>query len=399
MALHVLVTFALASLTAFVGYSILCSALTTARAEMLQSYIRVRAEREQTLFEQAEDYITAAEAAFLRRLDLISDEMVEREFDTVFPAPGDGTRRSAPVLFDGTTAPDGDHVFGIGAFLGDGEEMTLEEKRRYLAGYHVVRSVGEAYLGTFSSLYYFTPDRRMVMFAPERPDRLEFYRFDAPADFQLEADEDPRLFNRATNPRGEMQCTPLSRFVYNDGGERSATACRKPVHEGETLLGAFGTSVDMTDHLARALESPPTGGVNMVFDRDRNVIARGEAAGARIDPAATIAVLADDPRASGIVQSPDGRSLIAFSRIQGPAWYFVSVVQLDPVYETASHWAKLLFAFVFSMSLLFAALRGILRRLYPTRRLLRARRLAQASRKAAAARQQPNLPANDPVSD
>jgi hypothetical protein len=380
--LHIVISAALAAVTAMAVHAVLNDALRTARAEMLQTYIRVRADREQAIFDRAADFIQSAEAAFRRRLDTIDAADVDAQFDALFPPHGDGTRRSAPALFDGQDLPGGDHVFGVGAFLGNGEAMTLDEKRRYLAGFHVVRTVGEAHLQRFSSLYYYTPDRRMVMFAPNRPDRLAFYRFDAPADFNLQADEDPRLFSRETNPAGEMQCTQLSRFVYRDQGERSATACRKPVRQGDTLLGAFGTSIMMTDHLAQALEAPPVGGLNLMFGRDRQVIARGRPDGAggpdRVDPIRVMSYLADDPRPRGVVQATDLGQMIAFSRIDGPDWYFVSVVPLDDIERTAAGWARMLFLIVFAASLVFAALRGALRRRLPLRRLVRRQRAARA---------------------
>lgn len=382
--LHIVLSAVLAAVTAALVYGVLYDALGAARAHTLQSYIRMRAEREQAVFDRAEAYILAAEAAFERRLALLDAADADAQFDDFFPAHGDGTRRSAPALFDGLELPGGDHVYGVGAFLGDGEAMTPEEERRYLAGFHVVRTVGEAHLQTFSSLYYFTPDRRMVMFAPERPDRLEFYRFDAPADFPLQADEDPRLFSTETNPDSEMQCTQLSRFVYRDQGERSATACRKPIRRDGELLGAFGTSIMMTDHLARALESPPAGGVNLLFGRDREVIARGRPDSSegpvRVDPIEAMAYLADDPRPRGVVRAPALGQMIAFSRIDGPDWYFVSVVPMDDIGAAAARKAWIVFAVVLAASLALAGLRGLLRRRLPLRRLVRRRRNATPHR-------------------
>ena len=375
--MHVAVTSALAAVTAVAAYYILNTALRDARAETLQSYIRMRAEREQTLFDEAQSLVTAAEQVFRRRLAHGDAADIEAEFDRLFPSHGDGTRRSAPELFDGLALPGGDYVYGIGAFMGDGDAMTLEEKRRHLAAFHAVRSVGEAHLQHFPSLYYFTPDRRVVIFAPQREDRLEFYRIEAPADFELQADEDPRLFSLQTNPRGEMQCTRLSRFVYRDQGERSATACRMPMREGGELLGAFGTSILVTDYLAAALEAPPAGGVNLMFDREGAVIARGRtglvADRLRVDPVQVIALLQDDPRPRGVVHGPDRSHLVAFGRIAGPDWHFVSVVPLDDIEALAAHWARIMFVIVFASSMLFAGLRGLLRRWRPLRRLMRMR--------------------------
>lgn len=382
--LHVVISVVLATVAAVLVHCVLYDTLSATRAQTLQSYIRMRAEREQAVFDRAEAFILAAETAFERRLALLDAAEADVPFDAFFPVHGDGTRRSAPALFDGLALPGGDHVYGVGAFLGDGEAMSPEEEQRYLAGFHVVRTVGEAHLTTFSSLYYFTPDRRMVMFAPERPDRLEFYRFEAPADFPLEADEDPRLFSEQTNPDGAMQCTQLSRFVYRDQGERSATACRKPVRRDGELLGAFGTSILMTDHLARALEGPPAGGVNLMFGRDREVMARGRpdssAGPVEVDPIAVMAYLADDPRPRGVVRAQSLDQMIAFSRIEGPDWYFVSVVPMQDMARTASGKARIIFAVVLAVSLALAGLRGLLGRVLPLRRLIRRRRSAARPR-------------------
>ncbi|WP_291841745.1 cache domain-containing protein [Maricaulis sp.] len=372
--IHVLLSAFFAGISGLAAHNILMSSLSTARAEMLQSYIRVRADREQTLFDDARTLTEAAEAAFLRRHSLIDGTDIADEFDALFPPFGDGTRRSHPDLFDGRSLPGADYVFGIGAYLGDGENMTVEEQRRYMAGFHVVRAFGEAHLGDFSSLYYFTPDRRVVIFAPEREDRLAFYRYEAPADFDLRADEDPRLFSLETNPDSLMQCTRLSRFVYNDGGERSATACRKPIRIDGELMGAFGTSIDMTEHLASSLEAPPAGGVNLVFDRDGNVIARGQtiqqARAIGINPVEIMALLRDDPRPRGVVGTPSSEFLVAFSRIAGPEWYFVSVSHLAEIKGIATRWGWRLFIFIFVLSLVISSIRGLLRRSHLVRAFL-----------------------------
>ena len=122
--LHIVLSAVLAAVTAALVYGVLYDALGAARAHTLQSYIRMRAEREQAVFDRAEAYILAAEAAFERRLALLEAADADAQFDDFFPAHGDGTRRSAPALFDGLELPGGDHVYGVGAFLGDGEAMT-----------------------------------------------------------------------------------------------------------------------------------------------------------------------------------------------------------------------------------------------------------------------------------
>jgi hypothetical protein len=362
----------LAGLVGFAGYRILYRGLETAQAEHLNVYIRVRAEREQQIFEDARALNHAAEQAYRRRLAVLQNVRVDDEFDRLFPLMNDGTRRSAPELFDGMPLSEGDYVFGVGAFLANGAAMTEVEQRRYLAGFHAVRAVGEAFMGRFTSLYYFTPDRRMVMFAPEREDRLQFYRIEAPADFDLRADEDDLLFDLRTNPASEMQCTPLSRFVYADGGARAASACRQPVRDGEELLGGFGTSISMDETLASALDAPPAHGMNLLFDRDGNILSRGPlpAIGRRqpataLEPEAIMAMLLQDPRPYGVFIAPDGTRMIAFSRITGPSWHFVSVVELEALRQSARSWGWILFLLTLAAMLGALTARAALDRVIP----------------------------------
>lgn len=384
---HVCVSVVLATVVGFACHSVLVEQLEAAQREHAQAYIPVRAAREQRLFDDALLLTRTAERTFRRRLHNLSDEDIGAEFDRLFPLRDDGTRRSAPELFDGFEYDDGDYVYGMGAFLAEGGTLTMDEKRIFLAAYHTVRTVGDAHINRFTSLYFFTPDRQVVIFGPERDDRLEFYRIHAPADFDLRGDEDAALFDPATNPHAEMQCTRLSRFLYNDEGERAATSCRLPIRRGEELLGAFGSSIMMNEYLARTLDDPPPHGVNMLFDAQGNVIARGDvwqndayANGDtdRIDPNRIMDLLRADPRPHGVFRDPYSPHLVAYSRLDGPGWYFVSYVPLRAVHETAREWAWSLFWLSFLISILVASGRWLFSRLKPLRRLHRKRAASPA---------------------
>lgn len=381
--LHVLLSALMAMTAGLVVRDVVYRTYTSAQIEQADGYIQARARNERALFEDANTLLRAASRIFRQRLANIDPDSVDREFDRLFPVQPDGTRRSIAALWDGQAHADGDYYYGVGAFLGDGAQMSHAEKRRYLAGFHTARTVGEAHLLDFSSLYFFTPDRRMVMFAPDRPDNLRFYRHEAPADFPLQADEDPILFDLRTNPDSEMMCTHLSRFVYEDGGERVASACRMPVRMGEQLLGAFGTSIMMNDYLEQALSEAPAHGMNMLFDRDGNVMTRGDqvkighAHAERmpvLEPVSVMAQINRDPREEGVITVQGSEHVVAFSRIEGPDWIFASVVNLSAGREIANAQAGVLFVVVFVISLAIAGLRWLIVRMRPVRRLYRMRR-------------------------
>jgi hypothetical protein len=379
---HVMLSAALGLITAYTGYRIFVQALETAEAEQVQAYMDVRAGREQNLFDEALELNLATERVFRRRLEGLQGLDINDEFDRLFPVIADGTRRSVPGLFEGMTLPDGDHVYGVGAFMGKGDEMDEDQKRLYLAAFHAVRSVGEAFLDQFESLYFFTPDRRVVIFGPHREDRLMFYRVEAPADFDLRGDDDENLFDRATNPDGELQCTRLSRFVYSDGGERSASGCRLPIRtESGRLLGGVGTSIVMTDYLQSALEFPPANGMNVLIDVDGQVLSRAtqgqEATQSRslnraVDFTDLAARLETETRDNGVIRDQRSGRLVGFSRITGPNWYFIAVVHDEALRGQAMFWAVALFWVIFLTSIGVATIRGALVRLHPVRRLRRA---------------------------
>lgn len=383
LVLHVLLSALLAAGTAFVVHGVVNHTQRTAQIDQAEAYIQARARNEQALFEDARTLMRTASRVFRQRLAYLEDDQIDRDFDRYFPVRTDGTRRSAAELWDGLVLPGGDVVEGVGAFLAEGATMSREEKRRYLAGFHTARTVGNAHLSEFSSLYFFTPDRRMVMFAPHRQDDLRFYRYDASADFPLEADEDHILFDSHANPANEMMCTHLSRFVYEDGGERVASACRMPIRQNGQLLGAFGTSIMMNDYLANALAQAPAHGMNMLFDRNGNIITRGDqmkvgqessARMPHLEPVAVMAQIDRDPREMGVIRAEGSSHIVAFARIIGPDWIFASVIDMSGSRAIADAWACFLFVFVFVASLFITVLRGVISRLRPVRRLVRMRR-------------------------
>ena len=316
-------------------------ALETRFLQQMSDRIAARGEVQRDLFEDAASLNADARAAFMHRYESLDLQTAEAEFDALFPLQEDGTRRSHPDLWDGMSWDNGDTVHGVGAFLAEGAGMDRETKRVFLAGFHAVRTVGEGRLGQFDNLYFFNGDRRAILFAPQREDRLEFYRFEAPADFNLRGDEDPELLDPELNPDGRMICTRLSRYLYQDGGERFGSACRQPVDMPDgRRVGAFGSSIQMNPWLADAVANAPRHGVNVVFDRDGVVIARtdagGSAYGGRAMEFNSFAIrerILSDGRDSGVII--EGRYAVGFAALPGADWIFTQVVSRAPIQAEA----------------------------------------------------------------
>ena len=110
----------------------------------------------------------------------MSPSQADHVFETRYPRQADGTRRSRDGDFDGAATADGDYVHGIGAFLSPQPSDALE-RRVLAAAYGVVGHVGQGVHSAWDNLYFATPTNKLVMYAPDGPDRLLFYRRTAPA--------------------------------------------------------------------------------------------------------------------------------------------------------------------------------------------------------------------------
>ncbi|MBR9824493.1 MAG: hypothetical protein GYB36_01675 [Alphaproteobacteria bacterium] len=317
------------------------------------------------------DLNTAARDAYLSALVQHDGRIENSVFDRAFPLFGDGTRRSAPDLFDGMTTPEGEQVYGIGAFVGDADAMTEDQRLWFWLGYETIRRLGPERVDPEASLYYFTADRRAVLFGPHRTDRLEFYRINAPADFNMRGDEDHILFGEEANPARELQCTKISRYISDDAGERSSMACRIPIWQGDVLLGALGSSFDATALLDVAANASLEGGTVWLLDRDQTVITRHASQGHQMHGHSMGDMLArvDADTQSGAFRIDN--SLISFRRIPHANWVLITCVQIDGFLAPLQLRAWLLSFLVFALLSLAAALKsGLLPRLLPSKAAL-----------------------------
>lgn len=354
-----LVAIGIASGAAVAGYLTLDPYFEDRIMEKSALHIEERANRQRALFEDVRSIEFAAERSFFRRWTALGERDVSEEFEQLFPLYGDGTRRSAPELFEGTARENGDFVYGVGAFIPSAAEMTPERQRVLLAAYHTVRQHGEAVNPRFDNLYFYTAYNDLIMFGPQREDRLEFYRMNAPADFDFQNELIAHVVDPTINPLGVTACTSLSRLVYVQDGSALTTGCHTPVRSGGRHIGAFGTTISLQTYLANAIVDAEPSSENMILTRDGDLIAHRDLlfedvltpeaveqanANARADVIAE--AIRADGRANGVVLTEDGR-IVAYARIETPGWYFVITRPHWLVHAQASRIAAMIFVFSF----------------------------------------------------
>jgi len=321
--------------------------------------ISERANRQRDLFEDVERAHLAAQRTFLRRYNALRGQDVTAAFDRLFPRQLDGTHRSRDDLFEGGQLASGDDVYGMGAFIPDAAGMTADRQRMILAAFQTVRQHGEALHPIVDNLYFFTTYNDLIMFGPDRADRLQFYRRDAPADFDFQDESLAQVVGLQSNPRGVTACTALRRLIYVTDGTALTTGCHTPIRVNGRHVGAFGVTIAMRDYLATSVQDTEPHTENMILTRDGDLIAHRDLAG--VDPLTPAAVasaeasarsgafaqrIRDDGRPSGAFRTSDGR-IVGFARIDTPGWFFVSVQPDWLAHSRTSQLAFLVFVCTF----------------------------------------------------
>ncbi|RAK56808.1 ATP-binding protein [Phenylobacterium deserti] len=333
VALMSLVMTAFGTVAAFVIFQ---RDLTHRQIGFLQDYVRERSANIDRRFSNLTALHRSANAELQRRMDHLPDAEVAALADEYFPLRPDGTRRSRPQYFDGTMRHGG-YTYGVGAFIGEAQHITPRDLKTLVAAFELVGDFGQAARAEYDNFYFFTPPlARLVMFGPDRPDRLMFYRETAPADLSIAAEEMSYITNPVFNPQRATRCTKLQRLLQDKTGARLATACLTPAFLDGRYVGAFGSSIELTGFFLNAVKNPLPGAASLIVTNRGELIAYpgfttpGQASEKTIAAyergmglKKIAADIAQKGQAAGVLTSPDSRQIVAYGRLSGPDWYLL----------------------------------------------------------------------------
>ncbi|MBU1377403.1 MAG: response regulator [Alphaproteobacteria bacterium] len=310
--------------------------LSNRQISYLEDYVRERSSNVERRFSNLTALHKAAGEELERRMNRLTDAEVDRLADAYFPLRPDGTRRSRDRYFDGAMQ-DGQYIYGMGVMVGGAKTLTPDEKRALVASFELVANFGQAARKDYDNFYFFAPpETRLVLFGPDRPDKLMFYRHEAPADLDISKEEMSTLTSPKNDPGRLTRCTNLQRLIQDEVGERLATACLTPAYVNGRHVGAFGSSIELTGFLANAVKTSLPGASSLLVTGKGELIAYpgftvpGKAAEKtvidyehRLGLKAMIAAIRKTGRTSGVINSPDGQQIVAFGRLAGPDWYLM----------------------------------------------------------------------------
>ncbi|MBU4436038.1 MAG: response regulator [Alphaproteobacteria bacterium] len=302
----------------------------------LAEYVGERVKTEDRLFSDLERVHAAAGQALTRRLERgDSTADVRREFDSLYPDFGDGTRRTAPALFDGVRHGR-DFAYGIGGFLSRAPQLDDGDKALFVSALDVVANTGEAEANHYDNFYFFTPQTRMVMFGPLRADKLLYYRRDAPPTLDITHEEMTQLVLPHNNPSRAMRCTKLRRLISDPSSRALTAGCMTPFYYHGRFRGAWGSSLSLNAYLLRAVAESLPGGRNLIVSDDGELIAsQGLARDGVVDLAGLRAAKARNPIGDvvrqihaagddvGVLRDVRGDRIVAYGRLKGPNWWFL----------------------------------------------------------------------------
>jgi len=327
--------------------------LTHRQIDFLSDYVRERSTNIDRRFNKLSSLQAAAGQELSRRIHHLTDADVARLTDDFFPRKPDGTRRSRPEYFDGHATASGRWIYGMGAFLRDADRMTMAERRVMVAAFSVVSDFGQAAHIDYDNFYFFTPETRLVMFGPDRPDHLKFYRQTAPADLDIRGEEMAQITLPSHDAAGTTRCTNLQRLIQNTHGERLATGCLTPIYVDHRYVGSFGSSIELTGFFLEAVRTTLPGASNLVVTGKGELIAYpgfaqpGKASETtvadyerRLGLKTLIKAIRTDGREHGVMTSPDGRQIVAFGRLAGPDWYLLLTYPKSAVAQSAARSAS-----------------------------------------------------------
>jgi signal transduction histidine kinase/ActR/RegA family two-component response regulator len=335
------------------------------QVEYLSQYVQERANNVDHRFSTLTTLQRTAGDELRRRLQQQPPAgQVSTAFEDLFPQRPDGTRRTPDSVFDGREGSGGRLVYGMGGFLAPGSVRSAEDQRVLVDAFNVVANFGQAARGDYDNFYFYTDRDQLVIFGPDRPDRLMFYRRDAKPSLSFAKEELVRMVAPAANPAGGTACTHLQRLIQNKHGDREATACATPVYLKGRLIGAFGSSVNLTRYLATVVADTLPEAKTLIVGGDGALIAYpgfskpGVAAGDAIVQyekqlrlSQVAAAVAAQHRPFGAVTSPDHRYIVAYGRLNGPNWFLLISYPAQAIAASAARSAS----WILVLGLIFSA--------------------------------------------
>jgi len=367
LARRTLIQIALSVTTVIVGstavsYFQIVSTLKSQTLDQLKSHVIERGQREQSVFLMAEDNHAIFKEEWLRRLQKTDSKNLKARFDQLFVRFPDGATRNRSNLFDGKRQ--------AGVFIDKPVLINDDIRRRVVTSYDLINAYGPPWHNRFPDLYLNMPENIAVIYWPDYPTWAQ----DAPVGFDLSKEEYVWVGDKKHNPARE---TVWSGAQIDGVAKIWILSCVTPIYSNNRIIGTLGQDVLLNDLFKRTIEEHVEGGYNLIFRKDGRLIAHPKLMEQIQQQKGDFNILeSGDPQLKRIFESvknkapdqviidnPNESDYLAVTTLQGPDWYFVTVLPKAILAEKAIALARFtLFLGFGSLIIVIAIVFWVLRR-------------------------------------
>jgi len=302
------------ALSTLFSYLHMYGTLRTEAVAQLEQHVSERSQREQAIFLLAQDNHVFLKRALEERIHALTPEEVSARFDTLFVRLPDGTVRSRPEGFDGTKQ--------VGLFVPRDVPVDADLRRRLLASYDVLTWYAPAFHTRLADTFITLPEGPIVIYWPERPTWVH----DAEPTTSLLSQAYFPISLPENNPRRQ---TAWSVVYTDDVSGKSMSTVTTPLDLDGRHVASISHDVMLEELMTRTINDHLPEAYNVIFREDGQLIAHPGLKKDAEQPShlpTLIEQVKSHPPEKGVLELPEHDEYVAVSRLQGPGWYFATVL-------------------------------------------------------------------------
>lgn len=304
------------------GFIALRNATDDSLSVALGQMAQARAQAHQDIFRQANDSVRRLHGELLERLQAQDPAATDRRFFELFARTGDGLWRLRPALVDTRRAPT--------LYLRNADDASA--RRRAVASYELLREQGPALVPPFFSVYMDFVEVGLMVYA-------RGIDWGGAATPQTDNFDYPTMSNSRPDKNPERR--PFWTPVYLDAQAGAwMVSTIQPLDWQGQWVGTVGLDITVDSLLANVDQNGATGEYHLIINdngqliahpqlQQRIVEANGQLALATLgDPLLEQVdrIIHESALPTGVERSADGSHWIAWSRIDGLGWYWVTLL-------------------------------------------------------------------------
>jgi signal transduction histidine kinase/DNA-binding response OmpR family regulator len=318
-----------------IGYFQLVSCFTSETLREIENSVQLRASRESSIFTMAEDNHKILKQALLDRMQADGNRDPQIEFNRRFEQRADGTTRNNSARFNFKKTP--------GVFLGSNVKTDPNMRRRVVAYQDLLQAYGPAWYTRYFNTYIQVPENGLVVYMPDNN-----WTQNAPSDptFRVTADESFYITDKIHNSNRETVWTGI---YYDSVMKNWMAGCMTPVDVNGKHIATLGHDILISELQNRTINESLEGTYNMIFRADGRLVAHPELMEQIKKSEGKFNISRSDNRhlreiydlvkrrksSQVILEDSKDNEYLAVTKIDGPDWYFVTVLPKSVLQQKA----------------------------------------------------------------